>query len=1028
MRMMSELNHLYLYSANKKVYVPVDEQDKRRNSAIMLLTPSFESTKHLMMLPYVYNPALFTSFYIDRNISAYVDKMNVEDFDEKEAEAVSEAMVHASSGTKFKFDYGVSTMDEKYIRDIYNGNTVKYFAKQLGLIKVPDKLSVVVHPSVADLRKTPPKYIKQNGDNYFSYFDKGTIHLISKMVYDPFSMRGNYDNYLLSELLYALIISYNEELPFTTAMAIAYAFSGIHDYMDKEKNNSIDGGNALKFSFTIRDIIKKSGIALIQRYIRTNDINIFSKYAMRNMVKTVSKILFESDLSYMDRQRLLPSDFGIPDKRKYPIHDEDHVRAAVRLFNNCDPEDEEELAKAIIKRMNRFGITDIKVSASNRFRKYYKPKNQKSIHEAYMSLNTSSGYNSDYLSTNNTHPEFKDQLIGVEFGDGFAGEIFTDKDGKLVAYYNSKKDDEDRVWITALRCMPGFEDAYSYLIGRAVDRQNAMYVSVDKNSNDEYKRYSKYGFTEFDDDHGKALMTIAESGVEKELDCNWSQVQSVCSHLSPDELGRITFTDEYNDSKYVIKRFIGRIGKKLEDDTMTMKPAGFLDVYHFPSNPEIAQIVIAVDERYRGLGVADNMVKSLLSSNLEKAYDFSMYYWTAHEDNYASQHVAVKNGFEDTGKIDKYGRKIFIKKVKESDTSIMRELNRQRTSTNPNWATVTENAIITEGASIIFEADSPNHSVRLRSYLYSERMKNDKDVLIMYKDVRSWVPQINKTYLKLKMYKKANLFVDLSYYHALFLKNNIYKMDNAVVLYFDFLNRLINNREIDAEYTKKTIFIPVGPGIWPVQPGSDVTDFKKNLNPISTIFRLIRTNPGALRKAWGNKKFIFVADKGYFTVDFNKLELGELTRFRTNINKLMSETNEVVQDEVEAGDTINADGKGHMNASIPPRSVKFADTSTAMAARIIDRIENDTSIRIDNISALGAKQKYHNDKDFIKIPHLSMMSGSVYAVPEAIDIDAANGVVVISLDPEGPKGYERLSKTVLNNLDRSISTYCMPNK
>ena len=1022
MRMMNELNHLYLYSADKKVYVPIDERDKRHNSAIMLLTPSIKSTMHIMQLPYVYNPALFTSFYIDRNVSAYINNANIEEFDEKEAETLSEAMVHASSGTKFKFDYHVSTMDEKYIRDVYNANTVKYFARQLGLNKVPDKLTIVVHPTIADLRKNPPKYIKSNGDNYFSYFDKECIHLVSKLVYDPFSMRGNYDNYLLSELLYALIISYNDELPFTTAMAIAYALSGIHDYMNKEKNNSIDGGKAMKFSSTIKGIIEKTGMRIIQEYIRTNDLNLFAKYTMRNMVKLASKVLFESDLSYIDRQRLLPSDFGIPEKRKYPLHDEDHVRAAIRMFNNCDPADEKELAKAIIKKMNRFGIMDVKISASNRFRKYYMKKN-KPIHEKYMSLNTSSGYNADYLSTDNKHPEF--ELDGVEFGDKFAGEIFTDKDGKLVAYYNSKKDDENRVWITVLKCMPGYEDAYSYLIGRAVDRQNAMYVSVDKNNEEEYKRYSKYGFTEYNDDHGRALMTINESGVENELECNWAQVSAVCSHLSPEELSRITFTNEYTNSKYVIKRFIGRIGKKLEDGTMTMEPAGFLDVYHFPSNPTIAQIVIAVDERYRGLGVADNMVKSLLSSKLEETYDFDMYYWTAHEDNYASKHVAIKNGFEDTGKIDKYGRNVFIKMIKKADT-IAHELNRYRDSTNPNWATVTEDAIITENTSLIFEADNPNHSIKLRNYLYSERMKNDKEVLLMYKEVKSSVPQISKTYLKLKMYKHMNVFVDLSYYHALFLKNNIYKMDNAVSLYFDFLNRLINSREIDAEYTKKTIFIPIDSGIWPIEPGTDITDYRKNLNPISIIFRLIRTNPGALRKAWGDKKIVFVASRGYFTVDFNKLEVGELSRFKRNLNKLMSFTNEPIRDEVEAGDTINPDPSGYLGSDLPPRRVKFADTSTAMAARIIDRIEHDTSIKIDDISALGSKQRPHRDRDFIKSTHLSITSNSVYVVPNNIEKD--NGVVVISLDPDGPNGFERLSKTVLNTLDRTIDTYCMPNK
>ena len=102
-----------------------------------------------------------------------------------------------------------------------------------------------------------------------------------------------------------------------------------------------------------------------------------------------------------------------------------------------------------------------------------------------------------------------------------------------LAYYNSKKDDNKDVWITALKCMPGYEDAYSFLIGRAMDYQNASYVAVDKNNEEEYKRFKKFGFEEFNRDKDNILMSIKES---EELDPNWLCVQSVCSHLSNDEL------------------------------------------------------------------------------------------------------------------------------------------------------------------------------------------------------------------------------------------------------------------------------------------------------------------------------------------------------------------------------------------------------------------------------------------------------------------------------------------------------------
>ena len=61
---MDELKPLFLYPAKKGVYVPISQDDKRKGSAILLLTPNLETSSRLMKLPYLYNPKLFISFYI----------------------------------------------------------------------------------------------------------------------------------------------------------------------------------------------------------------------------------------------------------------------------------------------------------------------------------------------------------------------------------------------------------------------------------------------------------------------------------------------------------------------------------------------------------------------------------------------------------------------------------------------------------------------------------------------------------------------------------------------------------------------------------------------------------------------------------------------------------------------------------------------------------------------------------------------------------------------------------------------------
>lgn len=77
-------------------------------------------------------------------------------------------------------------------------------------------------------------------------------------------------------------------------------------------------------------------------------------------------------LTEAKRSELPDSEFGLPKLRKYPLDTEAHVRSAIKFFNFCKPEDEKELAKNIKKAIKKFGITDIKYSARNRFFNYYK--------------------------------------------------------------------------------------------------------------------------------------------------------------------------------------------------------------------------------------------------------------------------------------------------------------------------------------------------------------------------------------------------------------------------------------------------------------------------------------------------------------------------------------------------------------------------------------------------------------------------------------------------------------------------------
>lgn len=69
----------------------------------------------------------------------------------------------------------------------------------------------------------------------------------------------------------------------------------------------------------------------------------------------------------------LPDDvFGIPQERKYPMQDKQHVKAAIKFFNYVEPKYEEQLANRIIENMKIYNIDASSIGDKNRLKKYIK--------------------------------------------------------------------------------------------------------------------------------------------------------------------------------------------------------------------------------------------------------------------------------------------------------------------------------------------------------------------------------------------------------------------------------------------------------------------------------------------------------------------------------------------------------------------------------------------------------------------------------------------------------------------------------
>lgn len=184
---------------------------------------------------------------------------------------------------------------------------------------------------------------------------------------------------------------------------------------------------------------------------------------------------------------------------------------------------------------------------------------------------------------------------------------------------------------------------------------------------------------------------------------------------------------------------------------------------------------------------------------------------------------------------------------------------------------------------IINESDS-KQDARIKKMIYSDRMKSNKDVMEIYADIKD-TTYIRYTFVNLEMYKRRNLFVDTSFYNDLFIKNNILKLDKGVDLYIDFLSRL-TSAERYSGYNLKTIIIPVD--AWNMTDGSEL-DYKESINPISCIYRLMKTHKTArLTNLWADYTFLFTGKNGYFKMSMADIQKQHTVKFMNNITKILS--------------------------------------------------------------------------------------------------------------------------------------------
>ena len=128
-------------------------------------------------------------------------------------------------------------------------------------------------------------------------------------------------------------------------------------------------GEAYVTEESVAGMLKKQEKRLRSTYMQSK-VSLYQK-ALQNMKGELSEsvTLNEAKLKAAERNELPDSAFGIPSKRKFPLNDPAHVKAAVKMFRHASPADRPELARRIKRAIKKFNL-DIEIGEDNPLHEY----------------------------------------------------------------------------------------------------------------------------------------------------------------------------------------------------------------------------------------------------------------------------------------------------------------------------------------------------------------------------------------------------------------------------------------------------------------------------------------------------------------------------------------------------------------------------------------------------------------------------------------------------------------------------------
>lgn len=983
MQLISDLKPMRLYSAKRKVYLPFNPANKKKGATIKLLTRDMQDSIDMINLPYLYNPKLYRSYYMSRNVMAYIDSKGIVDHDaeEKEDEVITEAIIHKASKSSVTIDTRGTPNDKMELQRIFSKKAFDKWFKRLGHEGYKYNVTVYGFNSRVDMVKAiNTEVIMKYSDVVFnSYCTPTEIFVLNQSAFSEIKNQEiDYEMYCNSELIAWVCMTCSKKCNRVLANYIGAGMSGqakkIRDTKwDKQEKISSDIGPAL----LVTSLYNDQGDKGLKKLVRSGDITMLAHYKAENLVgfakvllnRGANKVydhfvdegtaLNESDGSHEDAVRIFQA---MNDKeRNFITHDEyryEYTPEGNYIYRHIekgegilDMKGYIEIAKEAYS-LENYGDTGSVIIG---------------VHPAYRREGVGKTLVKTMLKElPNEHPEITNLIWRADINN---------KPSQRLA---------EKCGFTLIR-KTNVQCTYRYSLKKVpyIEKLDTEVTDLNKVK----KKAKEFKITSHVDKD--ATITPIETIIRRKSGNELDRARYVAAYLNRMAMFNIIIftemTDKYGATELYFSNAIIMKGKLymvdpfIDMDDVSNMSSAIMQFINFAKSGKLPR---ESDEYVVEAKVHYFIPNSILRLEGKPFFSEEM-------KNYLDEELGVTTPTAQEQVKENAIQHIPLPRVNVHDTR-----GDDGFYSNPNYL-MSENTICFFNEDEILQEANSAYDARIRRYIYKERIRTNKELVEQYNRAKELDPRIDRTYLKLEMYRGLNLFVDYSYYNGLFLSRMNLIKDKGVAFYWDFMNRLFEgSKEMKSKYNTHTVFIPVSNEAWDVPPGGNLWDYRHSINPISVFMRMVKTNPTELRAKWKNMRFVFLGKKGYFTVDFNKFEYKNVGRLKVFINRLTS------------GEDIDEEEDGY-------ESNTHTDTKNAIGMSIIEKIEKSSGITIDNVSKLvsnGAESLGNVSID--SIPTMRIRDTKIYVNPKQTNNTSREQKDSVGIAVFSPDGREILDNFI----------------